>query len=208
MTGSTLPLTVLGGYLGSGKTTLLNHLLTQADGIRVAVLVNDFGEVNIDAALITGHDGDTISLSNGCMCCKMADGFAAAIAEILKQANRFDHVIVEASGVAEPGKIAQTGQAFGLKVDGVLVVVDAEQVRNQAANITRAVLSSQAALPQTRQIFAISRRKCIDIGFIHRIVFALIGHFHIFVAEYIGANTRVQRKSINTAPGSIYKYRR
>jgi G3E family GTPase len=129
-----LPVTVVGGYLGAGKTTLVNDLLTQARGLRAAVLVNDFGEINIDASLIVSHDGDTISLSNGCMCCSMTDGFAAALGQILKQSGRLDHIVVEASGVANPAKIAQTAQAFGLPLDGILVVADAEQVRSQAAN--------------------------------------------------------------------------
>ena len=128
------PFTVIGGYLGAGKTTLLNNLLTQAGGLRVAVIVNDFGEVNIDASLIAGHDGDTISLANGCMCCSLSGGFAPAIAAILERAETLDAIVVEASGVAEPGKIAQYGQMFGLPLDGVLVVVDAEQIRMQALN--------------------------------------------------------------------------
>ena len=129
-----LPLTIISGYLGAGKTTLLNQLLTQATGRRCAVLVNDFGEVNIDAALITRHDGDTISLQNGCMCCSMADGFSTALARILKNPGQLDHIVVEASGVADPGKIAQTAQAFRVPIDGIIVVADAEQVRNQAVN--------------------------------------------------------------------------
>ena len=134
MTSTGLPITIIGGYLGAGKTTLLNRLLTEAHGLRAAVLVNDFGEVNIDAALVTEHAGDTLSLANGCMCCSMADGFAAAVARILKQGEKFDHVIVEASGVSDPGRIAETGRAFGLVVDGIIVVVDVEQIRSQAEN--------------------------------------------------------------------------
>jgi G3E family GTPase len=129
-----LPFTVIGGYLGAGKTTLMNNLLSQTAGLRAAVLVNDFGEINIDAQLIASHDGDTISLANGCLCCSLTNGFAVAIAEVLRRAEKLDHVIVEASGVAEPGKIAQYGQMYGLPLDGVLVVVDAEQIRTQADN--------------------------------------------------------------------------
>ena len=128
------PFTVIGGYLGAGKTTLLNNLLTRSHGLRAAVLINDFGDVNVDASLIAAHDGDTISLANGCMCCSLSGGFASAIATILARAEHLDAIIVEASGVAEPGKIAQYGQMFGLPLDGVLVVVDAEQIRAQALN--------------------------------------------------------------------------
>lgn len=128
------PFTVIGGYLGAGKTTLLNHLLTEAHGLRAAVLVNDFGEVNIDAALIAAHDGDTISLANGCMCCSLTGGFATAINSVLAHKDRLDAIVVEASGVAEPGKIAQYGQMYDLPLDGVIVVVDAERIREQAVN--------------------------------------------------------------------------
>ncbi len=129
-----LPFTVIGGYLGAGKTTLLNALLSRAAGQKIAVLVNDFGEVNIDAELIASHDGGTISLTNGCLCCDLSNGFAAAINDVLKRADALDHIVVEASGVAEPGKIAHYGQMYGLPLDGVLVVADAEQIRDRAAN--------------------------------------------------------------------------
>jgi len=129
-----LPFTVIGGYLGAGKTTLLNHLLTNTAGMRLAVLVNDFGSVNIDIDLIQSHDGETLSLANGCMCCSLVNGFAQAIGEIEKRAGAFDHLVIEASGVALPAKIAQYGQMYRLPLDGILVVVDAEQVRTQAEN--------------------------------------------------------------------------
>ncbi|MFY9975291.1 MAG: GTP-binding protein [Chromatiaceae bacterium] len=129
-----LPFTVIGGYLGAGKTTLLNHLLTNTAGMRLAVLVNDFGSVNIDIDLIQSHDGETMSLANGCICCSLVNGFALAIGEIEKRAGAFDHLVIEASGVALPAKIAQYGQMYQLPLDGILVVVDAEQVRTQAEN--------------------------------------------------------------------------
>ena len=133
MTGC-LPFTVIGGYLGAGKTTLLNHLLTNARGLRVAVLVNDFGSVNVDAALIRRHDGETIDLANGCMCCSLVNGFAQAIGAIRDRSDTLDHMVIEASGVADPAKIAQYGQMYELPLDGIVVVVDAEQVRTQAEN--------------------------------------------------------------------------
>lgn len=129
-----IPFTVIGGYLGAGKTTLLNHLLTNARGLRIAVLVNDFGSLNIDVDLILSHEGVTMNLANGCMCCSLVDGFAVAIGQIRKRAHEFDRVVIEASGVADPGKIAQYGQMYQLPLDGILVVADAEQVRTQAQN--------------------------------------------------------------------------
>jgi G3E family GTPase len=129
-----LPFTVIGGYLGAGKTTLLNHLLANADGLRFAVLVNDFGSVNIDVDLIRNHEGDTINLANGCMCCSLVNSFASAMGQIRDRAQEFDHIVIEASGVAEPGKVAQYGQMYELPLAGILVVADAEQVKIQARN--------------------------------------------------------------------------
>jgi G3E family GTPase len=131
---SKVPFTVIGGYLGAGKTTLLNHLLANTEGLRIAVLVNDFGRVNIDAGLIRSHAGDTITLANGCICCSIADNFALVMGKLLHRANDFDHIIIEASGVADPAKIAQYGHMYRLPLDGIVVVADAEQVRTQAQN--------------------------------------------------------------------------
>lgn len=129
-----LPLTVVGGYLGAGKTTLLNRMLTGDHRRRIAVIVNDFGALNVDASLIADHSGDTIAMTNGCVCCSASDGTAEAILRILKRASEFDHIVIEASGVAEPGKVARNASAFRLPLDGVIVLADAEQLPDQAMN--------------------------------------------------------------------------
>src|SRR3546814_17999490 len=106
MTGDgRIPLTVIGGFLGAGKTTLLNRLLRQS-GRRYIVLVNDFGAVNIDAALIASHDGSTINLANGCVCCPMADGLAEALLRVLDAQVRPEHIVIDASGVGGPWQLA------------------------------------------------------------------------------------------------------
>lgn len=127
-----LPCTVIGGYLGAGKTTLLNHLLANTAGLRAAVVVNDFGDVDIDADLVASHDGDTIQLANGCLCCTLAGGFAEVMGGLRARAEDLDHVLIEASGVADPEKVAWYGQMVGFRLDGVLVLADAEQVRERA----------------------------------------------------------------------------
>ena len=129
-----LPLTVIGGYLGAGKTTVLNHLLTNGDGLRIAALINDFGEINIDAELIESSDGETIALTNGCACCTLADGLTTVLAALRARSADFDHIVIECSGVADPLKIGQIGAAFGFALVGVTVVVDAEMVRTQSTD--------------------------------------------------------------------------
>lgn len=127
-----IPLTVIGGYLGAGKTTLLNRLLHQSDGRRFAVLVNDFGSINIDAALIASHDGETMSLANGCICCSLANGFLTALTQLRDRAEPPEHIIVEASGVADPLKIGQYGHTPGFLLEGIIVLADAETVRKRS----------------------------------------------------------------------------
>ena len=129
-----VPLTVIGGYLGAGKTTVLNHLLGNNDGLRIAALVNDFGDINIDADLIESSDGETIALTNGCACCTLADGLTTVISELRSRTEDFDHIVIESSGVADPLKIGQIGAAFGFPLVGVAVVVDAEMVRTQSTD--------------------------------------------------------------------------
>jgi G3E family GTPase len=133
--GEPIPFTVIGGFLGVGKTTLVNALLHQAVGLRLAVLVNDFGSVNIDAALIEGVQGGTIALTNGCICCAIGGDFAAGIATVLARRPAPDHILVEASGVADPGAIAQIAELDpDLTLAGVLVLADAETVLARLAD--------------------------------------------------------------------------
>jgi G3E family GTPase len=132
---TTVPFTVIGGFLGAGKTTLLNHLLRDAAGQRFAVLVNDFGALDIDGRLVAAHDGDTIALANGCLCCSIGDSLVTTLLALLERPDRFDHIVVEASGVADPGRIADLAELEPrLSRDGVVVVVDAASVRERAAD--------------------------------------------------------------------------
>lgn len=126
-----IPLTVVGGYLGAGKTTLLNHLLRTAAGRRYAVLVNDFGNLNIDAALIQAEDGALMRLENGCVCCTIAGGLATALHAVAQLEPRPDHVIVEASGVSDPARVAWYGHVAPFTPEGVVVVADAETIRER-----------------------------------------------------------------------------
>ena len=121
-----LPVTVIGGYLGAGKTTLVNAILAAEHGLRIAVLVNDFGEVSIDEALIVNRAGDVIALANGCMCCQISGDLYDAIDRILRMRDRCDHLLIETSGVADPSRIAQIAVAEpDLELAGTVVLVDA-----------------------------------------------------------------------------------
>jgi G3E family GTPase len=130
----TIPYTIIGGYLGAGKTTLLNELLRNNRGLRLAVLVNDFGDINIDADLVVNNDGETINLASGCICCSLADGFMQALSRLRDKADDIDHIIVEASGVSNPVKIGQYGAILRYGLAGIIVLADAEQIQDKAAN--------------------------------------------------------------------------
>ena len=124
-----LPLTILGGYLGAGKTTLINRLLAGQHGKRLTVLVNDFGAVNIDADLIIAHEGDTISLANGCACCQLQDDALKQLQNLAAMDTPPDHVLVEASGAGEPARLAYLGFGVsGLQLAGIYVAIDAETI--------------------------------------------------------------------------------
>ena len=125
--------TVIGGYLGSGKTTLVNHLLREAEE-RIAVLVNDFGDINIDLDLIESVSDDTLELSNGCICCSMVDGFSQALDRIVALDPRPARLVIEASGVADPTTVAAYGHGPGLALDAVIVLADAETIRAAVDN--------------------------------------------------------------------------
>lgn len=124
------PVTILTGFLGAGKTTLLNRILHADHGLKIAVLVNDFGAVNIDTQLVVGVEGETISLANGCICCTIREDLLIATAQLLDRPDPPEYMIVETSGVSDPAAVVTSFLLLRdyLYVDSVVTVVDAEQV--------------------------------------------------------------------------------
>lgn len=128
-----IPVTVIGGYLGAGKTTLVNNLLRAAQGRRLAVLVNEFGALPIDADLIEARDDRMIAITGGCICCSYGSDLIAALIEMARRMPKPDQILVETSGVALPGAVASAlTLVAGLRLDAVVVLADAETVREQA----------------------------------------------------------------------------
>jgi G3E family GTPase len=140
-----VPVTLLTGFLGAGKTTLLNRILNGKHGLRVGVLVNDFGAINIDAELVEGVEENTINLANGCVCCEIRDDLVKSIEQLLTRAEAIDYMILEASGVADPEGIVMTFlnhryEAL-LRLDSITCIVDAEAIfahgDNEALNMLK-----------------------------------------------------------------------
>ncbi len=124
-----MPLTIITGFLGSGKTTLLNHILNHCQDLKVAVLVNEFGDINIDSQLLVSMDEDMIELSNGCICCTINEGLVDAIYRVLER-DKIDYLVIETTGIADPLPIILTLLGTELRelihLDSILTLVDAE----------------------------------------------------------------------------------
>ncbi|WP_293575293.1 GTP-binding protein [Phaeobacter sp.] len=164
------PVTIVSGYLGAGKTTLINRLLQEDHGLRLTVLVNDFGQINIDNKLLTDQGAETYALDNGCVCCSLGDDLALSLHQILSSDPTPDHIIVEASGVSDPAAIAdivrnESRTSYG----GIVCVVDAVNFPDLLADpMLRDQVSQQV---QAADLVLISKRSDAtdgsELGFEH-----------------------------------------
>jgi G3E family GTPase len=132
-TTSKVPVTVLTGFLGSGKTTLLNYILTEQHGKRIAVIENEFGEVGIDDALVVSADEEVFEMNNGCICCTVRGDLIRILGNLMRRRDRFDHILIETTGLADPAPVAQTffvddEVATQLSLDAIVTLVDAKHL--------------------------------------------------------------------------------
>lgn len=128
-----VPVTILTGFLGAGKTTLLNHILSKQHGMRIAVIENEFGEIGIDDALVINADEEVFEMNNGCICCTVRGDLIRILGNLMRRRDKFDHILVETTGMADPGPVAQTFFVDDeiremLRLDGIVTVVDAHHV--------------------------------------------------------------------------------
>ncbi len=186
-----LPLSVISGYLGAGKTTLINRLLSEPHGQKLLIMVNDFGAINIDASLLESATNDTLTLTNGCVCCTMGADLYMAIGDVLDQPARPDHLIIEASGISDPARIAQVAETEPeLSYGGIMTLVDAleypqlaqdaqigPQVRDQV-RVADAVLISKTAQPDAAlslQLGALTRGQILNLADLPQVAPIVLG---------------------------------
>ena len=130
---SRIPVTILTGFLGAGKTTLLNRILTEQHGLKIAVIENEFGEVGIDHELVINADEELFEMNNGCICCTVRGDLIRILGNLMKRKDKFDHILIETTGLADPGPVVQTffvdeQMKEKLFVNGVVTLVDAKHI--------------------------------------------------------------------------------
>ena len=213
--GRRVPITFVGGYLGAGKTTIINDVLATTNR-SIAVIVNDVGATNVDARLIRRRHGDVIELTNGCICCGSIEEMGVAFDRVRARPKPPDHVIVELSGVAEPHRMIPWGQSAGFMLDGVVVVVAADQLLEGA-------LPEFVAMQFHRQIreadlLILTKTDLIDaasLGIAHDRLFELAPNTPVFlggtgssapgaVGRFLALGGRSPRETVDTGSPTLF----
>ena len=161
MSDALVPVTVLTGYLGAGKTTLLNRILTENHGRRYAVVINEFGELGVDGDLVVDADEEVFEMNNGCVCCTVRGDLIRIVGGLMKRSKKFDGIIIETTGLANPAPVAQTffvddGVRARTRLDAIVTVVDAKNLPARLGDSTEA--AAQIAFGTVRSALA---RACI-----------------------------------------------
>ncbi|GAB3114950.1 GTP-binding protein [Aestuariicella hydrocarbonica] len=180
-----IPVTVVSGFLGSGKTTLLNRILSSDHGLKIAVMVNDFGDINIDSELIVSAEQNTLNLANGCICCTVESDLIEQLRQLHQRRDRPDHILIETSGVSNPSKVVSSLRypqfRHKLVIDGVITLLDADQFSTLEGDmkslamdqlavadivvINKTDLASDAQLQQLREQWLYPNARVIETQF-------------------------------------------
>jgi G3E family GTPase len=164
-----IPVTILTGFLGAGKTTLLNYILKQQHGYKFAVIVNEIGEIGIDGQLVENAKEEIVTMNNGCVCCSVRKDLVKSVQALIKRGG-FDYILIETTGIADPGPVAQTFlnipqlQQY-VQLDSIITVVDAEQIEKQMADVETAreqIAMADFVLLNKTDLVDEAKLKCVE----------------------------------------------